>query len=181
MIKRVSTLVMMLVVLITSQCYATQPRIANIGAEMFRQKFMENNQNYVSEFRPQEEVQVFAIPKYYPNSTAYVFFTSKERDMVVLYSNPEGYLESVVVVGYATSTTKNIQLTADAMKAAMALGLDNDEIEWLFTKGSDLGNMYTGVVSCKTTYKDIYLFKTIEPGGMKTFIFDYKPATERFK
>lgn len=181
MIKRIATLVMMLAVLITSQCYAAQPRIADVGAEMFRQKFMENNQNFVSEFLPKEFAQKFVISKYFQNVTSYVFSSGEERNGVILFSNQEGYVECVVVTGLATSMQRNIQLMADAAKAAMALGLDNDEIEWLFTKGSDFGNMYTGVVACKSTHRYIYLSKTIDAGGMKTFFFDYKPATERFK
>lgn len=180
MIKRVSTLVMMLVVLITSQCYATQPRIANIGAEMFRQKFMENNKTFVSEFLPKDSAQKFIIPGVFPNSTSYVFLTSEERNGVIIYSNQEGYVECVVVMGLATSTQRNIQLMATAMKAAMSLSLDNDEISWLFSEGTTFDRMYMGVVHCKSSNRDIYLTKTILPNGTKAFCFDHIPASVRF-
>ena len=180
MIKRIATLVMMLAVLITSQCYAAQPRIANIGAEMFRQKFMENNQTFVSEFVPKGSAQDFVIPGVFPNSTSYMFLSGEERNGVILYSNQEGYVECVIVIGLATSTQRNIQLMATAMKAAMSLSLDNDEIKWLFNEGTTYDRMYMGVVHCKSTNKDIYLTKTILPNGTKAFCFDHIPASARF-
>lgn len=181
MINRAVALTIMLVVLIANQCLAAQPRIADIGAEMFRQKFMENNKNFVSKFLPKESAQNFVVPKFFSNGTSYVFYTCEERNGIILYSNQDGYLEAVIVIGYVTSTTRHIQLLANAMKTAMSLGLDDNEISWLFSKGHNSDGFYTGVVHCKSSNKDIYLMKGVFPNGLKLYLFDYEPASMRFR
>ena len=79
MIKRIVTLIMMLVVLIASQCYAAQPRIADVGAEMFRQKFMENNKTFVSEFLPKDSAQKFIIPGVFQTAHHMCFLQAKNE------------------------------------------------------------------------------------------------------
>lgn len=180
MLKRMFLMIIALQVLFIGPCYANSDRLADIGAEVFRERMVGDVYLYVSELETNKSLG--ELEELFSGTTVYSFYLANYvyTDNVVIISafvNQEGYIDSIIVVGSGASES-NRMFTSNMVDESMrAIGLSNDDIDWLTTKGTQgymyqRRDMYQGEVLSVSARRKVYYTSWTEPDAVRINLID---------
>lgn len=180
MVKRIFLIMLTLQVLFIGICYANSDRLADIGAEVFRERMVGDVYLYVSELEINKSLG--SVEELFPGTTAYSFYlvnymnTNNVVSISVLV-NQEGYIYSIIVVGSGASES-NRTFTSNIVDESMrVIGLSNEDIDWLTTKGTQgdmyqRRDMYQGEVLSVSARRKVYYTSWTEPDAVRINLID---------
>ena len=181
MLKRIFFMIIVLQALFIGVCSANSGRLADIGAEVFRGKMVESTNSFVSGL----EIKKLSVgmAKLYPGTTLYTFFMfdNMNTDKVVsvsVFVNQEGYIDAIGIAGSGASESSRAFSTNIVEESMMAIGLSNDDINCLTTKGIQ-GKKYHGVVFSENMGRDVYYTFWRGPNAFHSSIIYRMSYTDR--
>lgn len=186
MIKRVFFIFIVLQVLFLGQCYASSDRLTDIGAEVFRERIKKDlPYAYATDFVIKNEAEVAIESPSMAGTSRYEFFVGLNSDsdveiFIEVYVNREGYIDSIYICGPSVEK-RHKKLIMHVLLASMhAIGLNRDEVIWLFSKGLVSGDTYEGNVFSAKMRKNIYFSRNIWADGFGFYYIDRMSTFDRF-
>ena len=166
MYKRIFIMIIVLQALFIGVCSANSGRLADIGAEVFKERIAAVSSCRVTEFVISTPTGVIANSR--PETTEYEFRIFNTSDNMVLfdvYVNQEGYIDSIVISGPFANQTNRKFLSDLVVKSMLVIGLSYDEMRWLVNNGSNQSRLYEGRVYSEKLLRDVYYSLCIESNG----------------
>ena len=166
MYKRIFIMIIVLQALFIGVCSANSGRLADIGAEVFKERIAAVSSCRVTEFVISTPTGVIANS--HPETTEYEFRIFNTSDNMVLfdvYVNQEGDIDSIVISGPFANQTNRKFLSDLVVKSMLVIGLSYDEMRWLVNNGSNQSRLYEGRVYSEKLLRDVYYSLCIEPNG----------------
>ena len=155
MLKRIFIMIIVLQAFFIGVCSANSGRLADIGAEVFKERIAAVSSCRVTEF-------VISTPTEYEFR---IFNTSDNMVLFDVYVNQEGYIDSIVISGPFANQTNRKFLSDLVVKSMLVIGLSYDEMRWLVNNGSNQSRLYEGRVYSEKLLRDVYYSLCIESNG----------------
>ncbi len=186
MIKRVFFIFIVLQVLFLGQCYASSDRLTDIGAEVFRERIKKDlPYAYATDFVIKNEAEVAIESPSMAGTSGYEFLVGLNSDsdveiFIQVYVNREGYIDNISICGPSVEKRYKKLIMHVLLASMHAIGLNRDEVMWLFSKGSVSGDTYEGNVFSAKMRKNIYFSRNIWADGFGFYYIDRMSMSDRF-
>lgn len=181
MFKRIFLMSIVIQIFFLGQCYASLDRLADVGAEVLRERIVGSTAFRVSEFRINELTG--GLKKSNPGVIDYSFYIINDVDdnavRVAVFVNQEGYIDSIVVNGSVASESKRVFISRMLAETMRAIGLSKDDMLSLCSN-EVCGRVYTGEVYSENMNRKVYLSYWAEKNGAGIIqVIDRIPLAER--
>nr|DAM45498.1 MAG TPA: hypothetical protein [Caudoviricetes sp.] len=183
MIKRIFFTFIVLQIFFIGPCYASSDRLADIGAELFKERIVEDIPFEVTDFKIANEASVAREQPHMACDSKYEFMAVQNQNvmlMIDVYVNREGYIDSIIICGPSVEKRNSKFLTLVLAESMKAIGLNMDEIMWLCSKGSISGNTYEGSVFSTGMGRTVYYSMSLTSDGFGINRIDRMSLTDRF-
>lgn len=166
--------------LFIGQCYASLDRLADIGAEVLRERIVGSTAFGVSEFKIHKLTG--EVKKLNPGVTDYSFYIinglNNNAVLVAVFVNQEGYIDSIIVSGSVASESQRTFMSRILAETMRSIGLSDDDIFSLYSNESR-GWIYKGEVYSENMHRKVYLSYWEENNGASVHIIDRISLTDR--
>ena len=180
MLKRIFLMSIVIQIFFIGQCYASLDRLADVGAEVLRERIVGSTAFRVSEFRINELTG--ELKKSNPGVTNYSFYITNDVNNNVVYVavlvNQEGYIDSIYLISSIKSESQRAFFAKMLEETMRAIGLSSDDIISLYSN-EIRGSVYSGKVYSKNIHRKVYLSYLAETNGVCTQVIDRIPLTDR--